>query len=165
MAVRQPVERDYEAEMGAFLDQSIPKADYVAPILAEKLVRQLRSKNPTLLSGYLNLRAVSIVTELIGLRDRHERRQNRNRMTRNAIESGSFSVVLTVDANNTRRRVADMTGADFRFVANGYSRDSKVAAMYAAFYRAVAKRIDGRRCADVMTEQQYDTLYRSITGE
>jgi hypothetical protein len=58
-----------------------------------------------------------------------------------------------------------MTGVDHVFVAAGYQRQERTAAMLAAFHVAVAKKVGKRTTAEVLSVEQYERLYRSIVGD
>jgi len=76
---------------------------------------------------------------------------------------GSFSVTYAIDEKGARRRVADMTGADHRFVAADYEKDAKPLMLLAAFHQQVARKVGRKRTSEVFSETEYDRLYRSIT--
>jgi hypothetical protein len=71
--------------------------------------------------------------------------------------------VMTVDEHGHRLRVGEMTGADHTYVARQYRHSSEREAMLATFHEAVAKRVGSKRTEDVLTEEQYQELYRSLT--
>lgn len=75
-----------------------------------------------------------------------------------------FSAMHVVDKENTRRSVGQMTGADHRYVARQYTADARVSQMEAAFHKAVAKKVGNATTADVMDEETYSALYRSIVN-
>ncbi|MET9081387.1 hypothetical protein ABZX77_05700 [Streptomyces sp. NPDC004237] len=149
-------------------------SDWVPAVVAASICEQLASDDPELLDGWLRAIAVQALTEQITVRERSIRTATRARASARAFaaaaESGdvqklrAFSVTFCVDEANTRRRVADMTGTDHRFVAADYAEKANTAKMLAAFHLAVAKKVGDRRTADVMSEPEYDRLYRSIVG-
>lgn len=69
-----------------------------------------------------------------------------------------------VDEDNTRRTVARMTAADCLFVAGRYDETARQAKLEASFHRAVAKKVGKGTVGDAFTEEQYLTMYRSLTG-
>lgn len=167
--------RDYIAEMDAQIDAATQGSDWVPAIVAAKLVV---SVDPDLLDGWLHAIAEHALTDVITKRERSQRATARTRAgskafaeARDALENGDqaalsmFAVTFAVDEDNTRRRVADMTGKDHLFVAADYERDAKPLLMEAAFHKAVAKKVGSKRTADVFSEAKYDELYRSITGK
>jgi hypothetical protein len=178
-------ERDYIAEMDARIEAATRGSDWVAAVVAEKLCGQLLENDPELLDGWLRAMAIPLLRRVIGLRVHHERRAaKRGARARafaataadlEAAEGGSeresaaaallgmFSEIHVVDEDQTRKRAADMTGAEHLFVAeNTYQRSANTALMLAAFHRAVAKKVGKKRTADVLSEQQYESMYISI---
>lgn len=169
--------RDYPAEMTALIEESTQGSDWVPALVAEKLIDRLKADDPDLLNGWLHTLAPQLLTDAISMRERSIRTVTRRRASARAFgkaseaaesgdltEIGSFAVTYAIDDDNTRRRVADMSGADHQFVASDYTRKAKRSQMLAAFHRAVAKKVGKKRTADVMSEDEYDRLYRSITG-
>lgn len=168
-------DRDYLAEMNAAISEAIGDGDVVAAVVAEKLHARLAEKDPDLLDGWLRAHAVHFLTDAIGAKDRSERAVTRRRAGARdfdaAARSGdreslsTFAVRLVVDEDETRRPIGQMTGRDHLFVADGYGRTAKKAAMLEAFHRAVAKKVGKRRTADVFSETQYQQMYRSIVRD
>lgn len=169
--------RDYVAEMTALIEDATQGSDWVPALVAEKLIDRLTHDDPDLLNGWLHTLASQLLTDAISMRERSIRTVTRRRASSRAFgkaaeaaeagdttELGSFAVTYAIDEANTRRRVADMTGTDHRFVATDYTRKAKRSQMLAAFHRAVAKKCGSKRTAEVMSEAEYDRLYQSITG-
>lgn len=166
--------RNYPAEMTALIEEATQGSDWVPALVAEKLIDQLKSDDPDLLNGWLHALAPQLLTDAISMRERSIRTVTRKRASSRAFakaaavgdvtELGSFAVTYVIDEGATRRRVADMTGSDHRFVASGYAQSAKRAQMLSAFHRAVAKKVGSKRTAEVMSEVEYDRLFRSITG-
>ena len=171
-------ERDYLADMNAAIEQAVPDGDYTAPVVAAELAAHLRETDPDLLAGWLNLRAEVFLADVIARRSNSKRQAARFLASRRAFaeaarsfESSGEAVVLkpfafeyVVDAANTRRAVGQMTAADCLFVADRYEDTARAARMEAAFQRAVAKKVGAKTVGDVFTEEQYLTMYQSITG-
>lgn len=167
-------DRDFIGEMDELIDAATQGSDWVPAVVASKLAA---SVDRDLLDGWLHEMAESVLTAVITRRERGKRAVARSRAgsrafadARDALENGdadvlsSFAVTFAVDDDNTRRRVADMTGADHLYVAADYSKDAKKLQMEAAFHKAVAKKVGTKRTADVFTEATYDEMYRSLTG-
>lgn len=169
--------RDYTAEMDAFIEANWPKGDFVASVVAQDWAEELERTDSDLLAGFMQTYAVKAFIEIIALRDRRLRSTNRARAS--AREAGDalkrvqtgessiadesiFEVRYVVDGENTRRRMADMTGPDHLFVANNYESTAKQAKLKSAFHRAIAKKVGGRRTSDVFTAEQVQAMYRSI---
>lgn len=172
-------DRDYVADMAAAIESAIPEGDYVAPIVAAELVERLRVADPELLSGWLHLRASVFVADVIARRSNSKRSAARAMAPRRAFAEASkvfeggadplalepFKTEYVVDGGNTRRRVADMTGEDHRFVAAGYADTKNTAALLEQFHLAVARKVGRRRTADVISEDQYLRMYRSAARQ
>lgn len=168
-------DRDFLGEMDALIDAMTQGSDWVPAVVAAKLAE---SVEPALLDGWLREMAVALLTSVISRRERSTRAAARTRAGSRAfaaaapaLESGdpetlsSFAVTYAIDDDNTRRRVADMTGPDHLFVAADYEKDAKPLLMLAAFHKAVAKKVGSKRTSDVFSEAKYDQLFRSITGK
>lgn len=166
-------ERDYIAEMDALIDEATEGSDWIPAIVASKIAA---SADRALLDGWAHAMLTEMLTAVISRRERSTRSTARARASSRAFASakndaeagdpsalGSFAVTFAVDEKNTRRRVADMRGADHLFVAADYEKDAKPLLLLAAFHQAVAKKVGRKRTADVFSEAQYDSLYRSIT--
>jgi hypothetical protein len=76
-----------------------------------------------------------------------------------------FKLVFEIDPKHTRKTVAEMTGADHRYVASQYESNSKRTALLAAFHRVVAKKVGNKKTAEVIDLDTYDRLFRSIVKE
>jgi hypothetical protein len=172
-------DRDYLADMNAAIEEAVPDGDYAAPVVAAELVAHLRETDPELLAGWLDLRAEIYVADMIARRSNSKRQTARHLAPRRAFaeaawsfESSGEAVVLkpfafeyVVDAANTRRKVGAMTAADCLFVAGRYEDTARSARLEASFQRAVAKKIGRRTVGEVFSEEQYLTMYQSITGQ
>lgn len=170
--------RDFLADMNAALDGAVPAGDYVAPVVAAELVERLRTDDPELLAGWLNLRAPSILADVIARRSNSRRQSARTAAPRRAFRAAAESFAVTgepsalspftiehvVDDANTRRSVARMTAADCRFVAARYDSTARQAKLEAAFHRAVARKVGRRTVGEVFSERQYLEMYISVTG-
>lgn len=159
--------RDYLAEMRDVLD-SEAQGD-PAPVVAERVVVKLRATDPDLLSGWLDLQAVSFVRDAVGYIDRSGRARARATSQRSVFaedaERGDVSGWLTtryVLEDGRRPTLGDMTAENLRFVARTYDDDARAARMEAAFMRALAKRVGSGVVADHFTEDQVEALRRSL---
>lgn len=171
-------DRDYVAEMDAKIEAATRGSSWAAPIIAEKLHAELLETDPELLEGWLSAVAVDALRLAIGTRSRLARMAARQRAgsrkfqqaAKDAEESGDtvpllglFSLDYVVDAKNTRKRAADMTGPEHLFVAeNTYQRSANEALMLAAFHRAVAAKVGSKRTSEVFSAEQYEHLYLSV---
>lgn len=162
-----PAPREYVAEMRALLD-SEANGD-PAPVVAERVVGRLRTTDPDLLAGWLDVQAVSLVRDAVGYIDRSGRARARATSARSVFAddaergdvSGWLSTRYVLD-DGRRPTLAEMTAGDLRFVAGQYDAEAKAAKTEAAFMRSIAKRVGSGVVADVFTEEQIDALRRSL---
>jgi hypothetical protein len=168
--------RDYIAEMNAVIEAAVPEGDYIAPILGAELAEKLKANDPELLAGWLWTRAQAELSDTFARRSNSLRQHARVMGPRRAFADAAeefertgdprvlrtFQTEYVVNSGNLRRKVADMTGPDHRFVADSYGATAKSASMLAAFHRAVAKKVGDQRTADVFTQDQYDAMLRSL---
>lgn len=170
--------RDYLKEMNDFLDLMTPEEDYVAQLVAKEAVETLLNEDKDLLIGWLTLRAASIIAEQISQRSNGYRHKLRIPSRRSAFSEAAktyereknpevmspFTFEYTINEDNLRRRVGQMTSADCLFIADRYDDIADNAKMRAAFHRAVAKRLEpGQTVEDVFTEESYLRMYHSVT--
>lgn len=172
-------DRNYIAEMDARIAGATSGSGWVAAIAAQKLHAELLETDPDLLDGWLHARAVDILRRTIGLRESSRSSAARNRAGARAFSDaadeaeatgdfstlpGMFAIAYVIDKDETRKRAADMTGADHLFVAeHTYERDARQSMLLAQFHRAVAKKVGKRKTSDVFTEEQYEAMYLSVT--
>ena len=168
-------ERDYVADMRAAIASAVPDGDYVAAVVAGKLVAQLAETDPALLTGWLDLHAVPILTDLIGRRARLtravlQRRAGAHRFAA-IVEAGDLAAMslfddvrYVVDDEETRRPLGDMTGEDCRFAAAAYATQELALKLEKAFLLALAKKVGTRRVREVMSEATVEALRDSIVG-
>ncbi|MGW5636693.1 hypothetical protein [Streptomyces sp. NPDC003832] len=171
-------DRDFIAEMAQAVEAAIPAGDYVASVVAADLVERLRSEDPELLAGWLDLKAAVILADVVARRSNSRRQATRIGAPRKAFAEAArsfgdgditalrpFAAEYVVDEGNTRRSVANMTADDCRFVASKYEDAARISKLEAAFHRAVAKKIGGQLVGEVFTEGQYLEMYRSVTQQ
>lgn len=171
-------DRNYLSGMDAAIEAAMPDGDYTAPSVAADLVAYLRETDPELLAGWLDLKAEVFLADVIARRSNSKRQTARSAGPRRAFaeaarsfESSGDAVALSpftfeyvVDAVNTRRTVAQMTALDCLFVADRYEDTARMARLEAAFHRAVAKKVGLRTVGEVFAEEQYLSMYQSVTG-
>ncbi len=160
--------------------------EFVPVVLAAQIEDELRQMHTSELAAWLDVRAGAIIHQHIRTiihRSRHLLRNGGARVERDAkpkrafakaAASGAealieyrasvFDATYCIDAENTQRRLGDMTGDDHRFVATQYDASAAATAMLAAFHRQVAKVVGKKRTADVMSEEQLLKLRASIVG-
>lgn len=167
--------RDYLAEMDKKIADATAGTEWIAPVVAAKLHADLLADDPELLDGWLRAIAPEVLRQAIGNRSRAARLAARHgakpRAFAAAAEAGDtaalvgmFAVDYVVAPDRTRKRAGDMTGPDHEYVAGEYADTANTARLLAAFHRAVAEQVGGRRTADVFSLDQYEAMYRSITG-
>lgn len=163
--------RDYTAEFAAGLIESVPDGEFVPAIVASNYIARLADTDPALLNGWLVANAAAFATDLLGCRLRNSRAKARAHASAREFAAnvadpdyaGSFTITYRIADDDTRIRVADMTGDHHRFVASDYEASARTDRMLAAFHRAIAKKVGKARTADVISEGEYDALYRSLT--
>ena len=169
-----------DSEISARIDEALgTEGDVIPALAAAALVEELRASDPALLASWLDRHAEAILREHMTARIRSLRARARATAAAGVFASAArrfvadrdpsvlkpFEVRYVVDGADTQRRVADMTAADCRFVAERYEISGQRLLMLAAFHRAVAARIGELTVGAVFTEEQYDRMYRSITGQ
>lgn len=78
------------------------------------------------------------------------------------VDKAVFTVSYSVNAKNQWKHLGEMTGADHQYVADHYERIGRKELLLAEFHRQVAKSVGRKKTSDVLTEQEYLRLYRSI---
>lgn len=161
------------------LDRHLASLDsYVAAVEAERFRDWMVEHHPDVLQAWHQEHEVVWIRRAIGHRDHRDRQKARTRAkarqfheaTEKVERAGDyealdpFAVPYVVDDVRNRKRVADMTGADHKFVASRYEASARQDQMLAAFHLAVSKKVGSKRTADVLSVEQYEDMYRSITG-
>jgi hypothetical protein len=175
--------RDFSAEMQAAIDSETAGDSYQAAIVADRIVTKLRTTDPELLSGWLDLHAASILRETIGRRDSAIRVQARNETSRRRFSEGLnghvaqtmvtqaesdiqddsksplrairwFTVPYVVDPQNQRKRLKDLSSEDLAFVEGEYEKREMENRMEKRFIQALATRVTTGVVADHFTEKQ-----------
>jgi hypothetical protein len=167
-------DRDCVGEMDALI-AAVTKGDgWVPRLVAEKI---LSLADPVLLDAWLRQMAGEILTDMLAKRRRSAKAAARADAAPQAFAKaraaaehgdlaalGSFAASYAVDEKETSRKVGDMTGADHEFVAARCDSAANSAALLAEFHRQIARRVGPKKTSQVLTEKQYDEMYRSITG-
>lgn len=171
----EPVGRDYLAEIDKRIAVATSGTCWAAPVVAAQIHDELLADDPGLLDGWLHAIAVEALRQAIANRSRHVRNAARRRGKPRAfaaaaggdpaVLAGMFAADLVTAPDQSRKRVADMTGPDHLYVAERYAGSGNRALLLAEFHRQVAKRIGDRRTADVLTEDEYARMYDSIAGQ
>lgn len=163
-----------DAEFRAWLDKL--DGGWILAVEAAKFTASARETDPKGFAEWLDENAEQFVTWRGASYERHNRAQAVARMNarrfHEAVSNASadevrdiFAVTFVVGAQDERKRLGAMTAADHNFVADGYERDGKRALMFAAFHRALAKKVGSQRTDAVMTAEKVETLFSSITGK
>ena len=155
------------------IDVQMEAEEVIAAEAAEAIVAEMEAHYPKELLAWLRGNAVSFVREEIGNMNRSIRSRAFAVAPResfgSAAESGDreriglFASPCCVSADNTVKRLADVTGPEHLFVAESYDRTAEPALMRAAFHRALAKKVGNKRTKDVLSEGQCERLLASIT--
>jgi hypothetical protein len=153
--------------------------DFVVLVEAEQFHKLMERDHPDELAEWQTAKTVEFIADALGTIIRSERAKARTRAGARAFQEAaeelaaaggpenpdaldSFAQVYKVNKNNLFRSVADMTGADHRFVADQYEATGKRALMLTSFHRAVAKKVGTRRTGDVFEMAEYDRLLGSF---
>lgn len=144
-----------------------------APFVAQRIVQHLMDHDPELLTGWLRSNAANFVRDTISQIDRSSRAYNR-RMAERAefgeqvtdTESAErwLNINYVVDQHGGRLPLRRMQGRHLVYVALGYEQDATTAKFEAAFFRALAKKVQLGHVEDFYTEDDILRLRRSITG-
>lgn len=144
-----------------------------APIVAQRIVQFLLDRDPELLTGWLRSNAANFVRDTISQIDRSSRAYNRRIAERaqfgEQVTDGEsaerwLNVNYVVDQHGGRLPLRRMQGRHLVYVALGYEQDEASAKLEAAFFRALAKKVQLGRVEDFYTEDDILRLRRSITG-
>jgi hypothetical protein len=169
--------RDYVTEMRQVIDQEAT-GEYVSSVVAGQIVEKLTQTDPELLIGWMQAQAVTLVHQMINDRDRSRRTQARTAGPRSvfagaakAAEQGQpaqlYGLLAThyaVNDDDLRKPLAAMTSADLTFVSAGYQKRASDAAMEAAFFNALARKVGKGTVADHFTNEQLTAMRDSLRG-
>ena len=168
-------ERDWAAEMRAFIDAETSHGPYVSRRIARDIVDKLTATDAELLSGWLYAQAEQLIWAAINERDRSGRAAARANAARSAFARasdehdagdstalGQFLQARYVVQDGSRRELGTLTQADLRFVAKTYADRARSNAFEAAFFRALARRVNSGTVADHFTEEQIMLIRDSI---
>lgn len=169
--------RDYAAEMRALMDAEAV-GTYASPVVAAGIVEKLRATDPDLLSGWLDLGAVSFVRDAINQRDSSVRTHNRMTASRSvfrraaeAAEQGDEEELRTnflgevyVVEDGMKMPLRDMKAAELTFAADDFTQRANENAMRAAFLRALARKCSRKPVGEVFDEDKLAELWCSISG-
>ena len=174
-------ERDFQAEMNALIVAATEGKTYAVPDVARELYERLLATDPILLNGWLHQNALSALSNAIGDHVRSMRAAARAGSTgKRSSSAGRFAAAArlaeagdtsalalyaamhVVNPGQERKRASDMTGPDHRYVARQYQRNAQEQGLLGLFHETVAAKVGDKRTEDVLTAEQYETLYRSF---
>jgi hypothetical protein len=170
--------RDYMAEVRALIDAACT-GTWSAPGVANSIVENLRTNDPELLAGFLDLCAVDVVRNLVNERDRSTRSHNRKTASRSVFreatqkhEAGDtepleqlthFLQELYVSEDGTKIALKNMRAQELNFAADDFALRAKQNAMQEAFLRALAKKCGDRSVGEVYTEDQVAAMWLAVS--
>jgi hypothetical protein len=174
---RVHVARDWAAEIRALIEQFLAQEnEYIAGIVAQKLVAKLRETDPDLLDGWLQAGAEDFMRKTIIARDSAMRTHNRTTANKMALgkaitaaETGDtgplteFLDSIYVGAGGTRKRLGNMTKDDLDYAADRYTIRAKQNQMAGAFLRALAAKVGNDQVRDHFTEGQLVQMWNSLS--
>jgi hypothetical protein len=161
--------RDFAQEMRALIDSETGGEDFIPAVVAHQLVEKLSVSDPGLLNGWLYAQAETLLAEAISSRMRSQRSSTRVRSRSTAFAQAAlagdvsgFLVLRYVAADGSRRKLADFTHEDLLHAADDYGRRADSNAMEAAFFRAIARRVQSGVVKDHLDEAQLLQLRRLL---
>lgn len=174
-------ERDFNSEIRALIDEYTGGDEpYNAATLSSKLCAELRRDDPTLLAGWLDRQAESLMRTTISKIDASDRGHARAVSGRRSFaaafsdhDSGDPEAMtrwldtrFTVGEEHSRKPLWSMTKVDCTIAADTYTDRARRNELQAAFLRAVAKRVrSSQTVGDVFSERQLANLWARLNGE
>lgn len=155
--------------------------EYIASVVAHKLVDNLEATNPGFLNAWLEHNQRAFLSQFVARLSNTERAVSRAQMERrrftlaaDVFEStgdsrllSQFQVEYTVNSDNVRRQVKNMTADDCAFVKRRYRAARETAALEEAFFEAVEQKLRESGMAtigDLFSEERFIELHESIVG-
>lgn len=171
--------RDYVSEMRALIDAE-DQAGEPRPVLAARLVEKLRTTDPGLLAGWLDVAAVHFLRDWIGHLDRCTRSYARGNESRGAFADaarhfehrvGESDDVLspwldsryTVNPEGGRLTLRHMRAEHLLFVETDYAAGEKSLRFERMFIAALRSRVGASSVGEVFTEEQIAAMRKGIT--
>lgn len=162
---------------GEIVDEAVGRfkqGDWSSSIVADKAVAYLDEKHPGILSDWLLEHSRAFLARYIGDGTRYERHRRQALAARTAFaqsaeaylagQESAFDAYLVINDEGIQRRIGDMTGLDWVYVADEYAYTQRISGLMQQFARALARKVGKRRTQDVLTPQQYDGMFRRIVG-
>ena len=134
--------------------------DFVAAVEAQRFIERMEAEHPDVLAAWMQAKAVEFATVAIGRGERQERRRTfegaKRRTFAIAAESSDpgklelFRLPFVIDAEKTRRPLAEMSGRDCGFVAGKYEVTGRHDLAIAAFFRALEQKAGRKKVKSVI---------------
>ena len=162
--------RDYLQEMDHLIIAATGQSGYVPALVAHELVRKLQGDDPELLFGWLRAQAEVVLTRAITTKDlskratvrRHARAHTFGETVRRGGDLSQFMNLNYPTADGARRKLADLTPDDLAYVTGLYEIRAAANAMEAAFFRALAAKVNTGKVSDFFTEEDLYAMRRSL---
>lgn len=159
--------------VAGLINATLANGDFVPAEEARRYDELMRSEHPDLHAEFLASNSYRLYYELLSSAYRGSRQSARHHSAAasfgelKSADTEELSVFrrwrCRVDAENTQRAIGLMTGADHLFVADEFRAAKEQSAMLEAFHRALARKVGKRRTEEVMGEEEFIRLYRSLT--
>lgn len=172
--------RDYAAEMRELFEKFRGgSGSYNAVTASHEIEEYLLREDRELYFGWLEAHGVSTIRAALVAVDAATRQHARVTTASvfaaaaaqaeagdsSALRQGFLQAIYTIDTDNNRKALKDMTAADVLFVAESYEDRAKASLFEAAFFKAIAKKIGKGRVADVYNNVQLSELRLRMTGK
>lgn len=158
------------------IDDLMEVGTFVPAILAHDLVTRLREEDPALLEEWLDLHAEELmrntVNTIIRARRTYARHNASKSVFANAVQraeagepallEGFLEQQFTVNADHTRKRLADMYKEEVLYASQMFNRLARSHQMQAAFLRVIADKIGARSVGDTFDNDQLNSLWRRL---
>lgn len=168
---------DYAAHMREIIDQHTGLGPYSAPVAATEIAAKLRQTDPELLRGWLDAQAERFIWQAINDRDRSRRSHAvhsakssvfRSALSEHLQQGTTAPIRAFLDApytvaDGTRRRLGALGQDDLNYVADRYDDRARQNGLYAAFLRAIARKVKTGTVDDHFTEEQIAAMWESLS--
>lgn len=160
--------------VAALIDELLPEGEFVTYEVAQKVLRAMEERHSEKLGEFyedLALRAIGDhLRELQRRRQSKERKEAKKASTdeqiAEAVKDGSLSPFTSkLFVGKGFKPVGEMTGEDHMFVSSKQKARGRTCLLLAKFHEQVAMRVKRRTTAEVMDEETYLKLRRTIVGD
>jgi hypothetical protein len=150
--------------------------EYYTPQKAEEIVNAC-DQEPEAFAAWLwqnrRFTVYEYIHAIIRGRNRAARREAKRARLREYLDEAErtgevpspWFELLIVDEKGLRKPAHRATGREHAYVAQSYRASAAADLRLAEFHRAVARKCKDRPVEEVMTQEKYDELFRSIVGE